>query len=99
MICQSGTTLSEWAREPNPEEKTRNLAKLLGCQSDDAHEILGEIEQKIILYFKIWLKIYFSFFEKIRQCAENLCSTFQNIIEIGLGPWISDAIQIGDGSG
>lgn len=42
VICQSGVALHEWAIERNPEEKTRKLAKLLGCQSDDSHEILGD---------------------------------------------------------
>lgn len=41
IIAQSGGALNEWALERNPEEKTRNLAKLLGCKSDNAHEILG----------------------------------------------------------
>lgn len=41
LILQSGVALHEWAIERHPEEKTRKLAKLLGCTSDDPHEILG----------------------------------------------------------
>lgn len=43
VICQSGVALNEWAIERHPEEKTRKLAKLLGCKSQDPHEILGRV--------------------------------------------------------
>lgn len=39
-IIQSGTALCNWAIQKNPLESARNLAKALGCDSNDPEEIL-----------------------------------------------------------
>lgn len=40
-ICQSGTALMEWVRQPSAEEKSKILARNLGCTATDSHKILG----------------------------------------------------------
>lgn len=39
-IIQSGTALSNWTVQRTPIENARNLAKSLGCESDDPEEVL-----------------------------------------------------------
>lgn len=39
-ICQSGTALMEWVRQSNAEEKSKILARNLGCTATDSHKIL-----------------------------------------------------------
>ncbi|KAF9412841.1 hypothetical protein HW555_008745 [Spodoptera exigua] len=39
-IIQSGSALSKWSMQKTPIENARNLAKILGCESDDPEEVL-----------------------------------------------------------
>lgn len=39
-ICQSGNALDDWAIQKHPEEKTRKLAKQLGCTETDPKAII-----------------------------------------------------------
>lgn len=39
-ICQSGTALMEWVFQHHAEEKSKILAKNLGCTATDSHKIL-----------------------------------------------------------
>lgn len=38
-ICQSGNAVMEWAFDPNMEEKSKILAKLLGCEETDQNKM------------------------------------------------------------
>lgn len=40
-ICQSGNAVMEWSMQEKAEEKSRMLAKLLGCTETDPHKILA----------------------------------------------------------
>lgn len=42
-ICQSGNAIMEWAFDPNMEEKSKILAKLLGCTETDQHKMLKHL--------------------------------------------------------
>lgn len=39
-ICQSGDAVMEWAIQPNAEEKSKKLAKVLGCKETDSKKAL-----------------------------------------------------------
>lgn len=39
-ICQSGNAVMEWVMQTNAEEKSKMLAKRLGCDETDSHKIL-----------------------------------------------------------
>lgn len=39
-ICQSGNAVMEWVMQTNAEEKSKILAKRLGCDETDSHKIL-----------------------------------------------------------
>lgn len=39
-ICQSGNAVMEWVMQSQAEEKSRILAKRLGCTETDSHKIL-----------------------------------------------------------
>lgn len=39
-ICQSGNAIMEWAFQPYAEEKSKTLAKRLGCADNDSQKIL-----------------------------------------------------------
>lgn len=39
-ICQSGNAVMEWVMQSQAEEKSRILAKRLGCKETDSHKIL-----------------------------------------------------------
>jgi len=42
-ICQSGTSNMQWAAINDTEYKARKLAKLIGCESINDHEILRKL--------------------------------------------------------
>lgn len=56
-ICQSGSAIMEWSFQPYAEEKSRTLAKLLGCTSNDSREIL-----KFLREFDDLQKMYKQYF-------------------------------------
>lgn len=40
VICQSGNAIMEWVMQSKAEEKSKILAKVLGCKETDSHKIL-----------------------------------------------------------
>lgn len=58
-ICQSGNAIMEWCIQPNAEEKSRSLAKYLGCMETDSQKILNylrgvdDLQKLLKLYFQV----------------------------------------------